>query len=77
MDSTVNDFWRMIWEQHLEIIVMLTNLEEYNKAKCAKYWPEKIDDSTKFGEITVTFLEEKRFSDYLIRDLKVSLRMKS
>ncbi len=72
MDSTVNDFWRMIWEQHLEIIVMLTNLEEYNKAKCSKYWPEKVDDSTKFGEITVTFLEEQRFSDYLIRDLKVT-----
>lgn len=74
MDSTVNDFWRMIWEQHLEIIVMLTNLEEYNKAKCSKYWPEKVDDSTKFGEITVTFLEEQRFSDYLIRELKVTRR---
>ncbi|KAJ6635524.1 Tyrosine-protein phosphatase 69D [Pseudolycoriella hygida] len=74
MDSTVNDFWRMIWEQHLEIIVMLTNLEEYNKAKCSKYWPEKVDDSTKFGEITVTFLEEQRYSDYLIRDLRVTRR---
>lgn len=71
MDSTVNDFWRMIWEQHLEIIVMLTNLEEYNKAKCAKYWPEKVTDVTKFGEITVTFMEEQRFSDYLVRHLKV------
>lgn len=71
MDSTVNDFWRMIWEQHLEIIVMLTNLEEYNKAKCAKYWPEKVDDSTKFGDISVTFLEEQRYSDFLVRDLKV------
>lgn len=74
MDSTVNDFWRLVWEQHLEIIVMLTNLEEYNKAKCSKYWPEKVDDSTKFGEINVTFLEEQRYSDYLIRDLKVTRR---
>lgn len=74
MDSTVNDFWRMIWEQHLEIIVMLTNLEEYNKAKCAKYWPEKVSDTTKFGEITVTYMEEQRFSDYLIRNLKVTRR---
>ncbi|GAB0089763.1 tyrosine-protein phosphatase 69D-like [Sergentomyia squamirostris] len=74
MDGTVNDFWRMIWEQHLEIIVMLTNLEEYNKTKCAKYWPEKVNDSTQFGEITVTFVTEERFSDYLVRELKVVKR---
>lgn len=74
MDSTINDFWRMIWEQHLEIIVMLTNLEEYNKAKCAKYWPEQVNDVTKFGEITVTFTREQRFSDYLVRELKITRR---
>lgn len=72
MDSTVNDFWRMIWEQHLEIIVMLTNLEEYNKAKCAKYWPEQINDTTKFGEITVKFVHEQRYTDYLVRELKIT-----
>lgn len=72
MDSTVNDFWRMIWEQHLEIIVMLTNLEEYNKAKCAKYWPEQVNDTTKFGEITVKFVNEQRFTDYLVRELKIT-----
>ncbi|XP_055318349.1 tyrosine-protein phosphatase 69D isoform X2 [Sitodiplosis mosellana] len=72
MDSTVNDFWRMIWEQHLEIIVMLTNLEEYNKAKCAKYWPEQINDTQKFGEITVAFTHEQRYTDYLVRELKIT-----
>lgn len=72
MDSTVTDFWRMIWEQHLEIIVMLTNLEEYNKSKCAKYWPEKVGETTQFGDISVNFDDENRFSDYLVRDLKVS-----
>lgn len=72
MDSTVNDFWRMIWEQHLEIIVMLTNLEEYNKTKCAKYWPERVSDSVQFGDIKVSFENEQRFSDYLVRNLKVS-----
>lgn len=74
MDSTINDFWRMIWEQHLELIVMLTNLEEYNKAKCAKYWPEQINDITKFGDITLTFLREQRYSDYLVRELKITRR---
>lgn len=71
MDSTINDFWRMIYENHLEIIIMLTNLEEYNKTKCAKYWPEKIADSVQFGDINVFFESEQRYSDYLIRNLKV------
>ncbi|XP_053954022.1 tyrosine-protein phosphatase 69D [Anastrepha ludens] len=74
MESTVNDFWRMIWEQHLEIIVMLTNLEEYNKSKCAKYWPEKISDAKQFGEITVKFVAEKKLGDYLVRNLDVTRR---
>ena len=72
MDSTITDFWRMIWEQHLEIIIMLTNLEEYNKTKCAKYWPERVTDAIQFGEINVSFESEQRFSDYLIRNIKVS-----
>lgn len=72
MDSTVTDFWRMIWEQHLEIIIMLTNLEEYNKTKCAKYWPERVSDSVQFGEMTVSFESEQRYSDYLVRNFKVS-----
>ncbi|XP_044765827.1 tyrosine-protein phosphatase 69D [Coccinella septempunctata] len=71
MDTTVNDFWRMIWEQHLELILMLTNLEEYSKTKCAKYWPDKVDDEKTFGDITVTHLDEIRYSDYLVRNLKI------
>uniref|UniRef100_A0A1A9VMX8 protein-tyrosine-phosphatase n=1 Tax=Glossina austeni TaxID=7395 RepID=A0A1A9VMX8_GLOAU len=74
MESTVNDFWRMIWEQHLEIIVMLTNLEEYNKTKCAKYWPEKILDLKQYGDIAVKFISEKKHGDYLIRTLDIYKR---
>ncbi|XP_037935932.1 tyrosine-protein phosphatase 69D isoform X2 [Teleopsis dalmanni] len=74
MESTINDFWRMIWEQHLEIIVMLTNLEEYNKSKCAKYWPEKILDFKQFGDITVKFIAEKKLGDYLVRNLDIFKR---
>lgn len=72
MESTIDDFWRMIWEQHLEIIVMLTNLEEYNKAKCAKYWPEKVFDTKQFGDILVKFAQERKTGDYIERTLNVS-----
>ncbi|XP_072401913.1 tyrosine-protein phosphatase 69D isoform X2 [Diabrotica undecimpunctata] len=71
MDTTVNEFWRMIWEQHLELILMLTNLEEYSKTKCSKYWPDKTDGDKIFGDITVTHLQETRYSDYIVRELKI------
>lgn len=71
MDNTVCDYWRMIWEQRLELILMLTNLEEYSKTKCAKYWPDKMEGEKSFGDITVTHVEEKRCSDYVIRQLRV------
>ncbi|CAH0599142.1 unnamed protein product [Chrysodeixis includens] len=70
-DTTVNDFWRMIWEHGLELIVMLTNLEEYSKVKCSKYWPEE-RSSRAFGNITVHHVGEKRYSDYIVRELKIS-----
>ncbi|XP_018330947.1 tyrosine-protein phosphatase 69D isoform X2 [Agrilus planipennis] len=71
MDTTVNDFWRMIWEQHLELILMLTNLEEYSKNKCAKYWPDKTEGDKVFGNFTVSHLQETRYSDYIRRELKL------
>uniref|UniRef100_A0A182JAQ7 protein-tyrosine-phosphatase n=1 Tax=Anopheles atroparvus TaxID=41427 RepID=A0A182JAQ7_ANOAO len=77
MDATINDFWRMIWEQHLEIIVMLTNLEEYNKTKCAKYWPEGTNDSIQYGELLITFHSITYYADYIIRTLKVTKRSAS
>uniref|UniRef100_A0A8D1M437 protein-tyrosine-phosphatase n=2 Tax=Sus scrofa TaxID=9823 RepID=A0A8D1M437_PIG len=30
--STVGDFWRMVWQEHTPIIVMITNIEEMNES---------------------------------------------
>ncbi|CAK1595494.1 unnamed protein product [Parnassius mnemosyne] len=71
-DTTVNDFWRMIWEHGLELIVMLTNLEEYSKVKCSKYWPDEGRGPRAFGNITVHHVTEKRYSDYIVRELRIT-----
>ncbi|CAG0912629.1 unnamed protein product [Notodromas monacha] len=39
--GTVNDFWRMIWEYEVQLMIMLTNFEENRKVKCCHYWPEE------------------------------------
>ncbi|KAJ0171133.1 hypothetical protein K1T71_013332 [Dendrolimus kikuchii] len=71
-DTTVNDFWRMIWEHGLELIVMLTNLEEHSKVKCSKYWPDEVRGARAFGNIVVQHVGERRYSDYIVRELKIS-----
>ncbi|XP_053556940.1 receptor-type tyrosine-protein phosphatase alpha [Bombina bombina] len=51
LPDTLDDFWRMVWEENSPVIVMLTSLEEQNKVKCERYWPEV---SETYRDITVT-----------------------
>eukprot|EP01114_Cavostelium_apophysatum_P003890 TRINITY_DN1402_c0_g1_i3.p1 TRINITY_DN1402_c0_g1~~TRINITY_DN1402_c0_g1_i3.p1 ORF type:complete len:529 (-),score=72.63 TRINITY_DN1402_c0_g1_i3:793-2379(-) len=38
--TTVNDFWRMVWETNASVILNLTKDVESGRQKCEKYWPE-------------------------------------
>ncbi|XP_050718014.1 tyrosine-protein phosphatase 69D-like isoform X2 [Eriocheir sinensis] len=69
METTVDDFWRMIVEQGCGVVVMLTNLEETGKVKCVKYWPEAGQPKT-FGNVTIYLVKEKAYSDFMVRTLR-------
>jgi len=36
METTINDFFRMVWEQNSKVIVMATDLTENGVEKCGK-----------------------------------------
>lgn len=36
--NTVSDFWRMVWQEHSPIIVMITNIEEMNEVMLNLYF---------------------------------------
>ncbi|XP_019631267.1 PREDICTED: tyrosine-protein phosphatase Lar-like isoform X1 [Branchiostoma belcheri] len=66
-EETLQDFWRMVWEQNTATIVMVTNVKEKNKVKCSQYWPDA--GSKQYGDITVTSEETSTLVDYIIRTL--------
>ncbi|XP_028812752.1 tyrosine-protein phosphatase non-receptor type 5 isoform X2 [Denticeps clupeoides] len=65
--NTVTDFWRMVWQEHSPIIVMITNIEEKNE-KCTEYWPE---DTATYEDIEVTVKEVIQADDYSLRTFTV------
>ncbi|XP_028917137.1 receptor-type tyrosine-protein phosphatase epsilon isoform X3 [Ornithorhynchus anatinus] len=63
--ETVNDFWRMIWEQKSATVVMLTNLKERKEEKCFQYWPDQ--GCWMYGNIRVSVEDCMVLVDYTIR----------
>uniref|UniRef100_A0A2H6N8L6 Receptor-type tyrosine-protein phosphatase epsilon n=3 Tax=Micrurus TaxID=8634 RepID=A0A2H6N8L6_9SAUR len=63
--DTVNDFWRMIWEQKSAAIVMLTNVKERKEDKCFQYWPDQ--GCWTYGNIRVSVEDCIVLVDYTIR----------
>jgi cadherin 5 type 2 (VE-cadherin) len=73
MQATIDHFWRMIWEQNVSYIVMVTSLFDKNREKCAKYWPDPVGHTVTYGDIDVHLLSEKDVkSFYVIRTFDVT-----
>ncbi|XP_061196039.1 receptor-type tyrosine-protein phosphatase alpha-like [Saccostrea echinata] len=68
--KTITDFWSMVWQEKLNIIVCLTNLKEGEKIKCSQYWPNN-DEQVKVGEFTICSEQETVYADYVIRTLRL------
>ncbi|KAF1759691.1 hypothetical protein GCK72_016158 [Caenorhabditis remanei] len=73
LPATLDEWWKMIDENNVQLIVILCKLVELNKVKCERYWPEKVGEPEMFGEYDLTIEEEKHFDDdeYLLRVLKM------
>ncbi|KAF8766774.1 Receptor-type tyrosine-protein phosphatase mu like protein [Argiope bruennichi] len=66
LDNTVVDFWRMVWQENSPVIVMLMELVENGKKKCAKYWP---DDSMDCGDMHILLIHSEQYKDFVVRTI--------
>ncbi|CAG7728688.1 unnamed protein product [Allacma fusca] len=81
LEDTIVDFWRMVWEQQIRVIMMLTDFSEAGIPKCSEYYPrsETVDSSQLHGDFQITLekrdITENCITSYLvIKDMERNLR---
>lgn len=71
LSNTIYQFWSMIWQENVCIIIMTTKEIERGKVKCERYWPDlnKTDVIKKF---TIFNESESSTPDYTLRRFLVT-----
>ncbi|XP_043516829.1 receptor-type tyrosine-protein phosphatase beta isoform X2 [Frieseomelitta varia] len=67
-EETTFDFWRMIEQYNINVIVMLTELVEKGKEKCYQYFPT-IRETFKYENMTIKCTSELDYRSYTQRTL--------
>uniref|UniRef100_A0A2S2PBA0 Tyrosine-protein phosphatase non-receptor type 6 n=1 Tax=Schizaphis graminum TaxID=13262 RepID=A0A2S2PBA0_SCHGA len=73
MQSTVPDFWQMIWDQNTRVIIMVTSLTEKGVERCADYLPpsEVLDCHRLFGDYQITLKKREVKEKFIISNLQL------
>ncbi|GBL94852.1 Receptor-type tyrosine-protein phosphatase eta [Araneus ventricosus] len=66
LPNTVNDFWTVVWQQSVPIVVMLTQCVERAVKNCEKYWPAS-GESKLYGDIRVQTKQETMLTSHIMR----------
>lgn len=68
MPNTTENFWRMIMQEKVQLIVMLTCVREGGKVKCHQYFPNQIEEKFEFEDtLTVTLISVESVMANLIK----------
>lgn len=64
LKETIGDFWQMIFQRKVKVIVMLTELKNGDQEACAQYWGE---GKQTYGDVEVDMKETSQSSAYTLR----------
>jgi len=54
LESTIDDFWRIVWQEKCKVVVMLCEILEQGRKKCEPYWPlDQVKSMTTSSGITI------------------------
>ncbi|XP_044635012.1 tyrosine-protein phosphatase non-receptor type 3 isoform X2 [Equus asinus] len=71
LPHTCAQFWQVIWDQKLSLIVMLTTLTERGRTKCHQYWPDP-PDVMEYGSFHIRCQSEDCTIAYVFREMLVT-----
>ncbi|KAM6937933.1 receptor-type tyrosine-protein phosphatase beta [Xenentodon cancila] len=70
LPGTKDDFWKMVWEQNVHNVVMVTQCVEKGRVKCDHYWPLD-QDPLYYGDLIVQMLSESVLPEWTIREFRI------
>uniref|UniRef100_A0A8C0VFE9 protein-tyrosine-phosphatase n=1 Tax=Cyanistes caeruleus TaxID=156563 RepID=A0A8C0VFE9_CYACU len=70
LKKTIEDFWRLVWEQNVCNIIMLTVCMENGRVLCDHYWPSESAPVT-YGQVRVHLLTQSSSEEWTIREFKL------
>ncbi|KAJ8300759.1 hypothetical protein KUTeg_022278 [Tegillarca granosa] len=73
-DESVLDFWRMLYQLDIKVVVMITNIIEDDIVKCTQYWPDPEQGRVTYGRFKLELIDQQEFADYIIRTVKIKTR---
>ncbi|XP_077381168.1 tyrosine-protein phosphatase non-receptor type 9 [Festucalex cinctus] len=71
LPKTFGDFWRMVWEQMVLIIVMTTRVVERGRVKCGQYWPLEEGRTEQHGYFLIRNTHIQVFQDFKLSHLEL------
>lgn len=70
LPGTKDDFWKMVWEQNVHNIVMVTQCVEKGRVKCDHYWPFD-QEPLYYGDLIVQMQSESVLPEWTIREFRI------
>ncbi|XP_073926539.1 tyrosine-protein phosphatase non-receptor type 18 isoform X2 [Castor canadensis] len=77
LPHTLLDFWRLVWEFGVKVILMACREIENGRKKCERYWAQK-QEPLQTGFFCITLTKETRLNaDIILRTLHVTFKKES